>query len=250
MGIFLKLNVLLLGGSGTLGKNIIKSKKFKKLKYPSKKKLNIKNKNQVYKYFYKNKINLVLHCAAVARVRECEKNKKNAYRTNVIGTSNIVQSILKIRKLYNRDIKLIFLSSDAVYPSTKGNYKETDKISHYNYYGYTKIKGEKIVRKLKNYIIIRTRFFNKNKIPFNYSATNIFTSALEVKELVQYISLIVKKNFQGVINVGRSKISDYNQYKKYKKNLKPCDKKRIFDEIEFKIATDASLNLSKLNKIL
>ncbi len=250
MGIFLKLNVLLLGGSGTLGKNIIKSKKFKKLKYPSKKKLNITNKNQIYKYFSKNKINLVLHCAAIARVRECEKNKKKAYRTNVIGTSNIVQSILKIRKLYNRDIKLIFLSSDAVYPSTKGNYKETDKISHYNYYGYTKIKGEKIVRKLKNYIIIRTRFFNKNKIPFNYSATNIFTSALEVKELVQYISLIVKKNFQGVINVGRSKISDYNQYKKYKKNLKPCDKKRIFDEIEFKIATDASLNLSKLNKIL
>ena len=90
----------------------------------------------------------------------------------------------------------------------------------------------------------------KNKIPFNYSATNIFTSSLEVKELVKYISLIVKKNFQGVINVGRSKISDYNQYKKYKKNLKPCDKKKIFNEIEFKIATDASLNLSKLNKIL
>ena len=246
----MRYNILLLGGSGTLGKNIIKSKKFKNLKYPTKKKLNITNKDQIYKFFYKNKINLVLHCAAVARVRECEKNKKKAYNINVIGTRNIVQSILKIKKLYNRDIKLIFLSSDAVYPSTKGNYKETDKLSHYNYYGYTKIKGENIVRKLKKYIIIRTRFFNKNKVPFNYSATNIFTSALEVNDLVKYISLIIKKNFQGVINLGRSKISDYDRYKKYKKKLKPCDKKKIFDEIKFKIASDASLNLAKLNKIL
>ncbi len=246
----MRYNILLLGGSGTLGKNIIKSKKFKKLKYPTKKKLNITNKNQIYKYFCKNKINLVLHCAAVARVRDCEKNKKKAYKINVIGTRNIVETILKIKKKYNRDIKLIFMSSDAVYPSTKGNYKETDKLFHYNYYGYTKIEGEKLVRKLKKFIIIRTRFFNKKKIPFNYSATNIFTSALEVKDLVKYISLIIRKNFQGVINLGRSKISDYDQYKKYKKNLKPCDKKIIFDEIKFKIASDASLNLVKLNKIL
>ena len=43
---------------------------------------------------------------------------------------------------------------------------------------------------------------------------------------------------------------DYKNYKKYKKKLKPCDKNKIFNKLNFKIATDASLNLNKLKRIL
>ena len=136
-GVFLKGNILLLGGSGTLGSCIIKSKKFPKLKYPSKKKLNILNKKKITNYLSKNNIKLILHCAAIARVRECELNKSKAKRVNIEGTRNIVQSINKI----NKHIKLIFISSDAVYSSTKGNYQETDKLSPYNVYGKTKVEG-------------------------------------------------------------------------------------------------------------
>ena len=39
---------------------------------------------------------------------------------------------------------------------------------------------------LKDYIIIRTRFFDKKKIKFNHAAVNIFTSAIEVNILVKY----------------------------------------------------------------
>ena len=250
MGFFLKTNVLLLGGTGTLGSQIIKSKFFPNLKHPKKKILNILNKNKIENYLIKKKINLVLHCAALARVKDCELNKSKAKKINIIGTQNVVKSILKIKKYKKKDIKLVFISSDAVYSSTRGNYKETDRLSPYNVYGLTKLKGEKIVKKLKNYIIIRTRFFNKKKIPFEYSAVNIYTSSLEVGKLAKYISILIKKKFQGTINVGGPKISDYKKYKKYKKNLKPCDKSKILNEINFKIATDASLNTSKLKKIL
>lgn len=243
----MKNNVLLLGGSGTLGSKIIKSKFFPNLKYPKKKILNILNKKQIENYLIKKKINLVLHCAALARVKDCELNKNKAKKINIIGTKNIVKSILKIKK---KDIKLVFISSDAVYASTKGNYKETDKTFPYNFYGLTKLKGEKIVKKLKNYMIIRTRFFDKRKIPFKYSAINIYTSSLEVDKLVKYISILVKKKFQGTINVGGPKTSDYKNYKKYKKSLEPCDKSKILNELNFKIATNASLNISKLKKIL
>ena len=47
MGLFLKNNVLLLGGTGTLGSKIIKSKFFPNLKHPKKKILNILNKKQI-----------------------------------------------------------------------------------------------------------------------------------------------------------------------------------------------------------
>ena len=246
----MKNNILLLGGTGTLGSQIIKSKIFLNLKYPTKNKLNILNKKKIEKYLVINNISLIIHCAALARVKKCELDKNKAKKINVIGTENIVNSIIKVKKNYKRDVKLVFISSDAVYSSVKGNYKETDRLSPYNVYGWTKLKGEKIVKKLKNFIIIRTRFFDKKKIPFKYSATNIYTSSLEVNKLIKFISKLINKNFQGIINVGGPKISDYKKYKKYKKNLLPCDKSKILNELNFKIATDASLNINKLKKFL
>jgi dTDP-4-dehydrorhamnose reductase len=248
VGDCLQNNILLLGGSGTLGKKIIKSKKFSNLKYPSKKKLNILNIKNLEKYIIENKIKIIIHCAAIARVKECEANKIKAKKINIDGTYNIVKTVLKLKKNKNFDIKLIFLSSDAVYPSIKGNYKETDRLSPYNIYGKTKYLAEKYVKKLKKFIIIRTRFFDKNKIKFKYSARNIFTSAIEVNLLVKYIAILNNKNFLGIINVGGPKISDYLKYKRYKKKLKSCDKKKIFNELNFKIASDASMNINKLKK--
>ena len=87
------------------------------------------------------------------------------------------------------------------------------------------------------------------KIKFKYFATNIFTSSLEVNKLVNYIYKI-QKNFNGILNIGRNKISDYDNYKKYIKNIKPCDRKKIFSQVNFKLAIDASLNLNKFKKIL
>ena len=241
-------NILLLGGSGTLGNKIIESKKFLNLNQPSRKKLNILDIKSLEKYIIDNKINIIIHCAAIARVKQCEANKAKAKKVNIEGTYNIVKTILKIKKHKKFDIKLIFVSSDAVYPSIKGNYKETDKLAPYNTYGKTKYFAEKHVKKLKKFLIIRTRFFDKNKVKFKYSARNIFTSAIEVNLLVKHIAFLNDKNFQGIINVGGPKISDYLKYKKYKKNLKSCDKEKIFNELNFKIASDASMNTNKLKK--
>ena len=155
-GVFLKNNILLLGGSGTLGSTIIKSRIYPNLKYPTKKKLNILNKNKIINYLIENKIKLILHCAAVARVKQCELNKKSK-KININGTKNIVNAIKKV----NKNIKLVFISSDAVYSANKGNNKETEKLSPYNVYGKTKVEGEKIVKSLRKFIIIRTRFLIK-----------------------------------------------------------------------------------------
>ena len=72
----MRSNVLLLGGSGTLGRALIKSKLIKNLKCPSSKKVNILKLKQIENYILKNNINLILHFAALSKVKECEKNKK------------------------------------------------------------------------------------------------------------------------------------------------------------------------------
>ncbi len=248
-GVFLPDNILLLGGSGNLGSAIIQSNKFKNIFYPKKNIVNILKKKKIVNFLIENKIQTIIHAAGLARVRDCEKFKKKANKINIDGTNNVVNSIIYIKKKLNINILLIYISSDAVYSSINGYYKETDRLRPYNHYGITKMKAEKKVRRLKKFIIIRTRFFNKNKIPFKYSASNIFSSSIEVNRLVSYIKFLIKKKFYGIINVGGKRISDYDNYKKYKKNLISCDKSKIFKELDFVIATDASLNINKLKNL-
>jgi len=244
----LENRILITGGSGNLGKKIIDSNLFKNIYYPTSKSINILNFKKLKEFIKKNKINLIIHCAAIARMKECEKNIEKAVKTNIEGTLNIVNVINSLQA--RKKIKLIYISSDAVYPGIKGNYSETHSLKPFNVYGWSKVASEFIVRTLDKFLIIRTRFFNKNKILFKYSATNIYTSTIEIDKLVLIIYKLVNKNVSGIINVGEKKISDYKNYKKFKKEIKPCSKNKILKEINFKIATNASLNISLLNKIL
>ena len=241
---------MLTGGSGTLGKIIIKKKGNKEIFYPTSKNLDILNIIDLKRFILKKKINLILHCAAFPRVKECEKNPLKALQINLGGTANIVNIIKEIKITHKHKVKLVFISSDAVYESTKGNYSENSILKPYNIYGWTKLAAENQVKTLDRYLIIRTRFFDKKKILFKKSAKNIFTSSLEVNLLVDFIYKLINKNFNGIINVGRRKISDYENYKVYKKSIKPCSRNEIIKNLNFKIAIDASLNLTKLKKIL
>lgn len=236
--------ILLTGGSGTLGNAIVKSGLFKKLYYPTSKQLNILDYKKLKKFIYQKKISLIIHCAAIARIKKCEKNISKAIEVNIQGTLNIIKSINK------KKISLIYISTDAVYASTLGNYSESDPIKPYNVYGWTKVAGEFLVKTLDKYLIIRTRFFNKDKIFFKYSANNIYSSSIEVNKLVLIIYKLLKKKISGIVNVGQKKISDYDNYKKYNIKLKSCSKNKIFNEINFKIGTNSSLNINKLKKII
>lgn len=241
--------ILLIGGSGNLGSSIIKSGLFENLYSPKKNILNILRPATIKKILNKHKFNLVINCAAMAKIVECEKDPIKAINVNVIGTYNLVKEIIESEKKNKTKIKLIQMSSDAVYPSQKGNYSESDKLSPYNVYGCTKLASEFFVRFLKKYIIIRTRFFTKDKIKFKKSAIDIFTSNIEVNDLVKKIKIISSKNFVGTINVGLKRHSDYNAYKKYKFNLKPCKRKDIIKNLTVNLAKDSSMNLSKLEKL-
>ena len=227
-----------------LGTAIVKSGLFKKLYCPTSKQLNILNYKELKKFIYRKKISLIIHCAAIARMKKCEKNISKAIEVNIQGTLNIIKSISK------KKISLIYISTDAVYASTLGNYSELDPIEPYNVYGWTKVAGEFLVKTLDKYLIIRTRFFNKDKIFFKYSASNIYSSSIEVSKLVLIIYKLIKKKISGIVNVGQKKISDYDNYKKYNIKLKSCSKNKIFKEINFKIGTNSSLNINKLKKII
>ena len=54
-----------------------------------------------------------------------------------------------------KNIKLIYFSTNYVYPGSKGNYKETDSLLPVNNYAWSKLGGEASVQLYKNSLILR-----------------------------------------------------------------------------------------------
>lgn len=245
-GKIFKKKLLITGGSGNLGKALRNNSFFKNSYFPSKNELNILNKNQLKQYFINNKFHIIIHCAALARMSECELNKKKAYSVNVMGTSNLIE----LMKPYFPNALFIFISSDAVYPCLTGGYNEKSKLKAYNYYGKTKILAENKVKKNKNFLIVRTRFFNKNNIKFDDAAIDSYSSSIEVNLFVKYLKKLIIKECNGILNVGNKRISDYDLLKKYKKNIKKTTITKIQAKKSYNLSIDASMNCNKFNKVL
>ncbi|NQT06823.1 MAG: sugar nucleotide-binding protein [Candidatus Omnitrophica bacterium] len=231
-------NILLTGGSGKLGKAIISSGVFPSIKAPSHKALDITDAVKVSRFFKTNKINVVIHAAAKARMAECEKDPIGALRVNIIGTSNLVSEILKSRRI----IRFIYISTDGVYCGNKGNYSEASGLMPYNKYGWAKLGGECAVTLLPNHCIIRTSFFDPKKISFKDAARDMYSSKVDINCLVDALRVMVEKRYVGVVNIGSKKSSDYDKYKRYKPGIGSCRFKDIRKNLSFNIARDSSLD--------
>jgi len=83
---------------------------------------------------------VVVHAAALTDVDLCERNKVLAYKVNVCGTRNIVEGCRRFGAY------LAYISTDYVFQGDRGMYREDDKCDPVDYYGYTKLEGEKLVK--------------------------------------------------------------------------------------------------------
>ena len=84
----------------------------------------------------KHKPDYILHLAGLSRPMNIHnKNISKSIDLNIIGTCNLVKEAEK-------KIKLIYLSTNYVYPGLKGNYKENDALKPWNNYSWSKLGGE------------------------------------------------------------------------------------------------------------
>ena len=184
------------------------------------------------------------------RIRECEKFKDKAIKLNILTTMNLVEEIMLYEKKYKKKLKLIHISTDVVYKSVRGNYKENERLDPQNFYGLTKMIAEQIVSQLKNHIIIRTRFFDKNNFKYKEAATDIFSSMLEVRELVKKIFKLNNTNFKGVVNIGSKRESDFKKLVIFFPKLKKTRWKKIQKMNDVRISKDSSLNLTLYESLI
>ena len=242
-------NILLTGGSGKLGQAIIKSGIFQSVLAPSRDVFDITKPETIEQFFKENEIDAVIHCAALARMAECEKEPIKAIEANIGGASNLINAVLKREKESKKNVRFVHISTDYVYPGTKGNYSEEDETIPFNNYGWTKLGAECAVNLLSNFCIIRTSFFDPENIKFDCSATDAYSSKVPIGYLVEAIAKMLESDFIGRINIGSDRKSDYEGYKKFKQSLKECKLKDILKDVPFQMAKDASMNCELWKKI-
>ncbi|MDB4613448.1 sugar nucleotide-binding protein [Candidatus Pelagibacter sp.] len=231
--------ILFTGGTGRFAKIFKLKKNNYIIDYPSKKKFNIENFSSIKNYILKNKPDYLIHCAALSRPMKIhEKDISKSISINIIGTSNIVNICSQL------NIKLIYFSTNYVYPGTKGNYSENDPVLPINNYAISKLGGECAVQMYKNSLILRICMTEKpfiHKKAFNDVEMNFMYHDELTKNLLK---LIDKK---GIINVGGPKQIIYKFAKKINPKVKAISAKKMFGK---KFPLKQTMNISRYLKII
>lgn len=148
--------VMITGSNGMLGRTLMKmiSEEVIGFDLP---KADITNYNLFRQIVKENlstyKDNIMIHCAAMTDVDNCEYEKDLAYKINAIGSMNVA----KICNEFN--IKLIAISTNYVFDGTSNKvYNEFDIANGGpTIYGKSKFAGEELIKQYcPNHIIVRT----------------------------------------------------------------------------------------------
>ncbi|MEM2618786.1 MAG: dTDP-4-dehydrorhamnose reductase [Candidatus Hadarchaeales archaeon] len=153
-----EMKLLITGSSGLLGSKLVEAAKDHEVLatygtkplFPDSVRMDITSKNEVLRIVSDFKPDVVVHTAAETDVDGCELNKGRAWQVNVGGTKNIAEACAKV------GASLVYVSTDYVFDGEGGLYTEEDVPNPINYYGLTKLEGEKQVMKVDGHLIART----------------------------------------------------------------------------------------------
>jgi dTDP-4-dehydrorhamnose reductase len=191
--------IMITGASGKLGSALVRV--FPSSLHPSHSDLELSDREAVFNYILKHRPSIVIHAAALTGVRECEQDRPRAWKSNVLGTGNLVDACLK----HNDQVYFAYVSTACVFDGHRGFYTEEDIPYPENFYSLTKLLGEFVVKKLPNYLIIRTNFVAKEKWRFPKAFTDRFGTYLFAEDVAKGIDDVLKARLQGIVHICGSK---------------------------------------------
>jgi dTDP-4-dehydrorhamnose reductase len=148
------MKVLITGVSGQLGHDAAKMLTARGVPFlgVGSKELDVTDRDAVLRIFDTYRPDAVLHCAAWTKVDLAEDEPERCMRVNADGTRNVAEACRKI------DAKLLYVSTDYVFPGTGEKPWETDDpTGPLNVYGKSKLAGEAAVMELvEKHFIVRT----------------------------------------------------------------------------------------------
>ena len=113
--------------------------------------LDIRDGQQVDQILSAEKPDTVIHTAAMTNVDACETDKEGCDAMNVTAVDHIATACAK------NNIHMIHLSTDFIFDGKEGPLDEEAEPNPLSYYGWSKLKGENIVKeKAGKWAILRT----------------------------------------------------------------------------------------------
>ena len=165
---------------------------------------------------------VIIHCAAMANIDQCESNQDLAFQINALLPEKMA---LAARRL---GIRLVHISTDAVFDGQRGNYHETDQTNPLSVYALTKLQGEqRVADTYPEAIISRVNFYGwsltgkRSLGEFFYTNlksgarvkgfTDVYFCPLEVTYLIELLMKMVQGGISGLYHVVSSQaISKYD----------------------------------------
>jgi len=218
--------LMIIGGSGLLGGHLIQFSKNEfnvvatynnhpfKIKDCKSVHMDITDMNKTENTILKERPDLVILTAAQRNVDYCERNQKEVKKINIEGVKNVALASNKVQA------KLVYLSTDLVFDGEKGHYDEKDTTNPVNYYGKTKLDGERKVQNTShNYAIARVSVLydwnlfdhTTNFVTWVYEGlkkgkqiqlfSDQYRNATYIKNACEALLSIYKKNEKGIFHV-------------------------------------------------
>jgi len=222
-----KLKVLITGGNGLLGSNMVfhASDRYRvvasSLNNPVSSKavetvqMDITDAAQVDQVVQHVRPDVIFHCAAETRVDYCEKHPDHAHNVNAQGTRNVARVAAAV------GATIVYISSDSVFGGERGGYEESDPLNPLNVYSKTKVAGERFVQQTcTRCLIVRSNIYGWNMKPKESLAEwalhclrreeclsgfcDVIFAPLLVNDLAEILFDMVEKKLQGLYHVGSS----------------------------------------------
>ena len=268
--------ILVIGGSGLLGSNILYvfQNKFDITYTVNEADVDFKGKKlrvnllENFEEIKKLQFDVLVNAVALTNVDICEKDPDLAFKLN----AQIPEKLARYCK--ENEAYLIHISTDQIFSGEEEQYDESSKPDPINVYGKTKLQGELAIQNIlgeKNFTIFRTNFFGINcinKLSFSEwildSLKNkkeikmfpdVFFNPVLVQTLVRSIEVFIKNPRFGTFDLTSDrKISKYEFGVLLKDvfNLSWEIKKSSVDDMDFLARRPKNMFLSndKIKKVL
>ncbi len=149
--------VLLFGGSGMLGKELLRSFSDSPYKVvtPSHKEADISDQKSVLIFIQKTKPDIILNAAVLVNVDVCEENPQKAYLINSLGPLFIIDALIALGL---KDAIFVQFSSSDIFGSkfNENPSEKEEKMFPVNVYSRSKYYGEKFLHGADNTYIVRS----------------------------------------------------------------------------------------------
>jgi dTDP-4-dehydrorhamnose reductase len=113
--------------------------------------LDITDALQTENEIHRIKPEVIINTAAMTQVDQCESDRDQCWQANVTGVENLVSACSK------HNTHLVHISTDFIFDGSYGPLEETATPKPVNYYGESKLAGEKVVQQSNiSWSILRT----------------------------------------------------------------------------------------------